>query len=96
MNEDVFMSSLSKSELDSYLDSVREQEENNEIILFHQNGCGMCATIERMLKLKNIDYTSIKDVDEMARRGITHTPVLSVNGQLKQGKEIIDWLNTRG
>lgn len=68
----------------------------DNIILYHQDGCGMCKTVEMMLKVKKIDYISCKDIDEMKSHRINHTPVLSVNGELKSGKEIIDWLNSRG
>lgn len=94
MNEDVFVSNLSEKELDNYLDTIQEQEEHEEIIFYHQDNCGMCATIERMLKLKKIDYISVKDIETMRARGINHTPVLSVNGELKMGQEIRDWLNS--
>lgn len=67
----------------------------DKIILYHQDGCGMCRTIEMMLKAKKIDYTSIKDIDTMIRAGINHTPVLVVNGKQLRGKEIVDWLNSR-
>ena len=67
-----------------------------EVILYHQKGCGMCATVERMLKLKNVEYKSVTDMEEMRALGISHTPTLSVDGELLTGKAIIDWLHTRG
>ena len=104
MNEEFLVSLLSEKELGDYVEAIQEQEEEagdntvkkEEIILYHQSGCGMCATVERMLKLKNVEYTSVTDMAEMSAKGISHTPVLSVDGKLLMGKEIIDWLHSRG
>ena len=62
----------------------------DNVILYHQHGCGMCATVERMLKLKNVNFVSVTDIEEMRAKGITHTPILVVNGEELIGKAIID------
>lgn len=95
MNEDVFVSTLTDKELDNYVETIENEVKDNEIILYHQDGCGMCKTVEMMLNRNNIRYKSVKDLEVMKAKGINHTPVLSVNGTLKQGKEIIDYINSR-
>ena len=67
-----------------------------EVILYHQKGCGMCASFEMLLKSKNIEYTSVMDVAEMQAKGIRHTPALSVDGEILMGKAILDWIHARG
>lgn len=66
----------------------------DEIILYHQHSCPQCRMVEMLLKKKNIEYTSVDNVEEMKRLGIIHTPTLSVNGELKVGKPIIDYINS--
>lgn len=62
------------------------------VILYHQDGCGMCRTVEMMLNKKGIKYDSCKDVDTMLERGISGTPALDVDGKLYIKKEILDWI----
>lgn len=65
----------------------------SNIILYHTPNCGMCKTIERMLQLKDIEFTDCQDADSLLRRGINHPPALEVDGVLLQGTEIRDWLS---
>ena len=60
----------------------------DNVILYHQETCPQCKMVEMLLKKNNIEYISNKDIDEMTKLGINHTPTLSVNGELKTGKEI--------
>ena len=66
-----------------------------KITLYHQDSCGQCKMVEMLLKKKNIKYESNKDINEMLKMGIKHTPTLSVDGQLLSGKELINWINER-
>lgn len=66
-----------------------------KIILYHQDSCGQCKMVEMLLKKKNIQFESNKDINQMMELGIKHTPTLSVNGQLLVGKELINWINER-
>ena len=61
-------------------------------VLYHQNTCGMCKTVEMMLKKYNIEYESCTDTDVMIEKGIMSTPTLDVDGEMLTGKSIIDWL----
>ena len=66
-----------------------------QVILYHQEGCGMCKAIEMQLKKNNISYESCTDVDEMKTKGINHTPILEVDGEQLVGKDILDWIRGR-
>lgn len=48
--------------------------------------------VETLMKKKNINYTSCKDVDYMISIGINHTPTLEVDGTRLVGKELIGWI----
>ena len=62
------------------------------VILYHQKTCGQCKAVEMLLKKANIEYESCEDVEAMKQKGILSTPTLEVNGELKRGKDIIDWI----
>jgi glutaredoxin len=66
----------------------------DNIILYHQDGCPQCKLFFTLLKNKNIEFTSIKDVDLMISLNITHTPTIEVNGKRMTGKEAINWINS--
>lgn len=61
-------------------------------ILYHQEGCGMCRTVEMLLNKKGIEFESCTNVDEMIKRGVTGTPTLEVDGVLYAKKEAMDWI----
>lgn len=63
-----------------------------EITLYHQDTCPQCRMVETLMKKKNINYTSCKDVDYMISIGINHTPTLEVDGTRLVGKELIGWI----
>ena len=66
------------------------------IILYHQESCPQCKMIEKLLKSKNIEYTSCMDIETMKSKGLRMTPVLEVDGKLLMGKELFSWVNSRG
>jgi len=96
MNEDVFVSTLTGKELDNYVETIENEVKDNEIILYHQDCCGMCKTVEMMLNRNNIEYKSVKDLEVMKSKGITATPTLEVDGQRFVKKECLDYINSRG
>lgn len=63
------------------------------IKLYHQDGCPQCKMIMMQLDKNHIEYESCKDIDEMKSKNINHTPALEVEGEILQGKSIIDWIN---
>ena len=71
------------------------------IKLYSQHGCGMCLTIKRTLESKKIPFElieiSVEDRQKFADLGIIKTPTLQVDDNVFLiGKEIINWINTRG
>ena len=67
----------------------------DNVVLYHTDTCPVCRMIEMLLKNNNIPYTSNKDIEAMKSLGITHPPILSVNGEFKKGQEIKDYINSR-
>ena len=65
-----------------------------EKIILYSTHCPRCRGVEMMLKAKHIEYEERTDEEEMKSLGITTAPVLSVDGELKAGKEINDFINT--
>ena len=61
-------------------------------IILYSTGCPRCSMIERKLEIKGIKYVKNTNVDEMLALGIDAVPVLSVNGELMDYKQIVDWL----
>lgn len=64
-------------------------------ILYHQESCGICRMLKMALEKKGIEYESIMDTDKMMELGITHTPVLEVDGVRMDAKEALRWVNSR-
>ena len=64
-------------------------------IFYHTSTCPQCKMVEMLLKKNNIVYESIEDVDAILEKGITHTPALEIDGQIKFGKDIISWINNK-
>lgn len=99
-NDDI---ELTERELDRYVEALDEAEkaweENKrrgrkkkmEIILYSTH-CPVCRGVEMKLKAKKVPYKECTDEEEMKKLGISSAPVLSVNGELKFGKDINDFI----
>lgn len=57
--------------------------------------CFNCKRLEAKLNSIGIEYTICKDKDLMVKRGMTHLPVLVVDGQELGFKEAMKWINKR-
>lgn len=64
----------------------------NKIILY-STGCPRCEVLKSKLADKSILYTENGSVDEMTALGITQVPILSIDGQMYEFKEAVDWIN---
>lgn len=62
-----------------------------EIILYSTH-CPRCTVLETKLKVHNIQYTEINDVDKMTVLGICSVPVLSVDNKLMNFTEALTWI----
>ena len=63
-------------------------------IILYSTHCPVCRGVEMRLKAKKIPYEEINDEEEMKRIGLLSAPVLSVDGEIKTGKEINDFINS--
>lgn len=62
------------------------------VTFYHTLTCPQCKAVEMLLKKEKIEYESCTDIDEMIAKGIQHTPMLEVDGQMLSGKEIFQWV----
>lgn len=62
-------------------------------VIFYTTGCPKCKILKKKLDEKDVVYAVNDSVDEMLRLGITQVPMLSIDGQLKNFKESIEWVN---
>ena len=67
----------------------------NEII-FYTTGCPKCQVLKKKLDDRKIIYILNSSVDEMLKLGITQVPVLSIDGQLKNFRESVEWIANQG
>ena len=54
--------------------------------------CPMCDLLKEELQEKEIPYESIMDKEILQNKGITHVPVLEVEGQLLNTAEALKWV----
>lgn len=64
-------------------------------VIFYTTGCPKCKILKKKLDEKNIAYAINDSVAEMLKLGITQVPVLSIDGQLKNFKESVEWVNNQ-
>lgn len=63
---------------------------NDKIVLYSLPTCGMCMMLKKLLKEKNISYESVMDMNTLTEKGITHVPVLEVNGKRYEFKDALN------
>lgn len=64
-------------------------------VILYSTGCPRCDVLKDKLTDKAVPFTENNSVDEMTALGITQAPVLSVNGNLYEFKEAVDWVNNK-
>lgn len=62
-------------------------------IVLYSTGCPKCSVLKKKLEAKGIEYTENNQVDEMVELGISHVPVLSVDGELMSFVDANKWVN---
>lgn len=65
-----------------------------EVVLY-STGCPKCSVLKKKLEARNINYAENNDVNEMTELGISHVPVLSVDGELLNFADANKWINDR-
>ena len=63
-----------------------------EQIILYEHGCPRCKVLRTKLDQKNIQYTSINDVEIMKSKGFEDAPKLEVNGIIMDFKQAVDWI----
>lgn len=64
-------------------------------VILYSTGCPRCDVLKSKLIDKAVPFTENNSVDEMTALGITQVPVLSVNGNLYEFKEAVEWVNNK-
>jgi predicted DCC family thiol-disulfide oxidoreductase YuxK len=61
-------------------------------IILYSNHCPLCKGLEKQLNNKHIEYTLCTDKEHMKELGLSHMPMLSVDGQLMSNKDALRWV----
>lgn len=61
-------------------------------IILYSTHCPKCIILERKLKEKGIGYTVETDMNAIEKTGFRTVPLLSVNGEIKEFSEAINWI----
>lgn len=62
-------------------------------ITLYSTHCPKCNVLEKKLKIKNIEYEEINDIEIMKEKGYLTVPILEVDGTSMNYKEANDWIN---
>lgn len=65
------------------------------MIVLYSNHCPCCDALKARLDKSGIDYVVNSDTDAMLAQGITHLPMLSVDGNMMNYPAALAWLNER-
>ena len=63
-------------------------------VIFYTTHCPQCSILAKKLEQRNIQYTTVDDVETMKELGITSVPVLSVGGVLMNFRNAVDLVNS--
>lgn len=61
-------------------------------IILYSNHCPQCMILENILKTKKLEYTIFTDEDEMIKMGFKSMPMLSVDGNIYNFSEALEWV----
>lgn len=64
-----------------------------QVILYTQPNCPQCKMIHMLMDKKKISYEECQDIELMKQLKITHTPTLSIDGELFSGAELKSKIN---
>lgn len=62
------------------------------MIILYTNYCPKCEILDRRLNDAHIEYDMVDNVDYMISLGLTHTPMLGVNGKILNFSDAINWI----
>ena len=64
----------------------------NKRIILYSTSCPKCGVLEKKLNEAGITYSISADVKKMEELGIEFVPVLSVDGELLQFGDAVNWI----
>lgn len=62
-------------------------------VILYSTGCPQCTVLKEKMDGAAIAYTENNSKEEMSALGITHVPVLSVDGELMSFAQANKWVN---
>ena len=63
-----------------------------KIVLYSSKSCGMCRMLKKALQDSHIEFEVDEDEHRMSKNGISHIPVLEVNGDRMNAQEAVNWI----
>lgn len=63
--------------------------------ILYSTHCPCCEALEKRLREAEIEYDIVSDTEQILALGITHVPVLEIDGQQMNYPAAIRWLNER-
>ncbi len=63
--------------------------------ILYSTGCPKCNVLKAKLKVSNIEYVEVNDVDAILEAGIDTVPVLEVDGIKLDFMAANDWIKNR-
>ena len=64
-------------------------------VTLYSNYCPCCEVLESALKAASVSYEIVTDIDQMLAMGMTHLPMLSVDGNMMNYPPALAWLRER-
>jgi glutaredoxin len=62
-------------------------------VTLYTTGCPNCKILEKMLNIKNINYSTITDVELMVKKGFKSIPQLEADGVLMNYSSAKVWVS---
>lgn len=62
-------------------------------ITLYSTHCPKCVALEKKLKMKNIKYDEVNNVEVMMEKGYVAVPILEVDGVSMDFKTASEWIN---
>lgn len=64
-------------------------------IILYTTHCPKCTVLKKKLEQKNISFLENDNIDQMMAIGMMSAPMLSVNGNLYNFPQAIEWVNAQ-
>ena len=64
-------------------------------VTLYTTGCPKCAVLKAKLDTKGVEFDTVTNTEEMARKGFEYLPILEVDGVIYDFAKAIKWINER-